>query len=416
MRDLLRSRNARLYLTGQVVSLFGDSSMFLAMGIWVKMLTGSNSAAGLVFFAYGLPQLFSPVFGVLVDRFRRRPLLIFTNFALGFVVLLLLFVHGRDTVWIIYLVMILYGLSYNIIGSAGPALLSTMLPDELLGYGNGALSTVQEGLRLVGPIAGAGLFVAVGGGWIAVIDSATFFIAVVCLLLIKVDEPRLLPRESHWFDEAAAGARHIFRSAILRQVTIATTIAVFVVGFMDTVMFAIVSQGLHRPTAFLGIMLAMQGVGGLLGGLSAAAVMRRVGEGILCGIGLGIVAVTCVALVSSSLPLVLVAFSLLGMGTPWIVVSITTLYQRLTPPNLHGRTFAALNLLLGLPQTASIAVGAALIAVVNYRYTVLSVAAMVAIGAVYLLTRPEQWKRRPREQNERDQAVPKETSFAEPNR
>ena len=48
--------------------------------------------------------------------------------------------------------------------------------------------------------------------------------------------------ESHWFDEAAAGARHIFRSAILRQVTIATTIAVFVVGFMDTVMLASPSQ------------------------------------------------------------------------------------------------------------------------------------------------------------------------------
>jgi hypothetical protein len=44
------------------VSLFGDSPVYLARDIWVKMLTGSNSAASLVFFANGQAQLFSPVF------------------------------------------------------------------------------------------------------------------------------------------------------------------------------------------------------------------------------------------------------------------------------------------------------------------------------------------------------------------
>ncbi len=48
MRQLLRIRNARIYLLGDVVSTLGDSALWLAMAIWIKELTGSSAAAGLV--------------------------------------------------------------------------------------------------------------------------------------------------------------------------------------------------------------------------------------------------------------------------------------------------------------------------------------------------------------------------------
>jgi len=69
----MSSRDARVYLTGQSFSLFGDTSMFLALGIWTKELTHSNAAAGLTFFFGVLAALFAPFAGMLVDRARRRP-------------------------------------------------------------------------------------------------------------------------------------------------------------------------------------------------------------------------------------------------------------------------------------------------------------------------------------------------------
>ena len=54
MRQLLRDRNAFLCLSGQLVSAFGDNALWLAMGIWVKLLTGSSSLAGLTFFVFML--------------------------------------------------------------------------------------------------------------------------------------------------------------------------------------------------------------------------------------------------------------------------------------------------------------------------------------------------------------------------
>ena len=44
MRELLRNRNARIFLAGWSVSTLGDSAMFLVLGIWAKDLTGSSSA------------------------------------------------------------------------------------------------------------------------------------------------------------------------------------------------------------------------------------------------------------------------------------------------------------------------------------------------------------------------------------
>ena len=154
MRQLLARRDARIYLSGQLFSLFGDSSLWLAMGIWVKTLTGSNAQAGLVIFFFTAPSLLAPALGLLADRVRRRPLLLAVNTLTAAAVLGLLAVDGRGQVWLIDLVMFAYGLSYGVIGPAQSALLTVMLPARLLPDANAALRTAQALVSLIGPLAG----------------------------------------------------------------------------------------------------------------------------------------------------------------------------------------------------------------------------------------------------------------------
>lgn len=79
---------------------------------------------------------------------------------------------------------------------------------------------------------------------------------------------------------------------------------------------------------------------------------------------------------------------LIGASLPWIIAGITTLFQRRTPSTLMGRTDAALNVLIAVPQTTAIAAGAALIALVDYRLLLAVMAVLMATSALYLVTRP----------------------------
>ena len=390
MRRLLRVRDARVYLTGQVFSLFGDTALWLAMGIWVKTLTGSNAAAGLVFFFANAPVLLAPLTGLLVDRVRRRPLLIVVNATTGGAVLLLLLVHGRGQVWLVYLVMTWYGLAYSVLGAAQSALLTTLLPVGLLADANGALRTVQESLRLVGPLTGAGLFVLAGGHTVAILDAATFAVPVVCLLALRVREPAPQPRRSHWRAELTAGLRYLARTPALRHLIIAAAGAMTVFGFTETVLYAVGGTGLHRPAAFVGVLVAVQGAGAVVGGPTAAPLVRRIGEGRLVGLGMGLAGVAALLEMPPFLPSVLAGVILFGVSIPWLVVGFTTLVQRLTPPGLQGRVYAAADTLVTTPQTVSIAVGAGLIGVTGYQPLLAALAVVVALAAAYLLTRPEQ--------------------------
>lgn len=390
MRRLLGHRDARVYVIGQVFSLFGDSCLWLAMGIWVKTLTGSNAAAGLTFFFFTAPTLLAPISGLLSDRVRRRPLLLATNIAIGAAVLLLLLVHSSEQVWLVYLVMALYGLSYTLFGPAQSALLVLIVPADLLPDANSTLRTIQESLRLVGPLTGAALFVAIGAHAIVVIDAGTFAAAAISLLVLRLREPLPHPSPGRWRTELLAGIRHVSRATQLRHVVTAGAISTTVFGFAETITYAIAGKGLHQHPAFVGILVAIQGVGALIGGATAAPLIRRLGEGRLVGGALLTAAAGALLELPAILAPIAVGFVLFGAAIPWVVVALISLTQRLTPNELQGRAYSAVDTLITVPQTLSIALGAGLITLTGYRALLAAMAAVMSTAAAYLLTRPEQ--------------------------
>jgi MFS family permease len=387
MRRLLGIRNVRIFVAGWTASVFGDWAMFIVLGVWTKDLTGSNSAAGLVFFALSLPSLCSPLAGLVVDRLPRRPLLMWTYAAEAVVVLSLLFVHDRGDVWIIYAVTVFYGAAGTFAASARSALLTVMVPKELLAESNGILQTLREGLRLVAPLVGALIYAAVGGGAVAILDSASFVVVAIALAAIRLEEPRFAREEHHFVTELLAGVRHVFSTLPLRQIVLATGMCLLVVGFSETLIFAVLDQGLNRPASFFGVLSSLQGVGAIAGGVTAAKVMRRVGDVKLVGMGMALFAVGELSFLSHSLALVLAGIAVAGAGIAWLIVGYITAIQVRTPLRLQGRVLSASDTLVNTPQTISIALGALLVTMLDYRVLVAVMFVAVLACGVYLLTR-----------------------------
>jgi MFS family permease len=275
MRAILRRPDVRLLFGGQFLSMFGDWAMFIALGVWARVLTGSNAEAGLVFLFLGLTGLVAPLGGIVVDRLPKRRLMISTHLALAAVMCLLLLVHSRSDLWLLYVVTLLYGLGGDIFAAARTSMLKAMLPDEQLGEANSVLQTVREGLRIIAPVTGAGLFAAFGGHVVAVIDAATFAGSALTLVALPFVKPPTAAREHHFLREASAGIAHIARTKVLRELTIGLCAALAVIGFCETLIFAIVINGLHHSAPFVGVLDTFQGVGAIAGGLLSSRIVRR---------------------------------------------------------------------------------------------------------------------------------------------
>jgi MFS family permease len=386
MRALLHRRDLRLLIAGQSLSMFGDWAMIIVLGIWAKVLTGSNAQAGLVFFVFALAGLVAPLGGLVVDRVRKRPLMIATHIALAAVICSLLFVHGSGDMWLIYTVTALYGLGGDIFAAARTSMLKAMLPDELLGDANGALQSIREGLRIVAPLAGAGIFAAFGGRAVALVDAATFIASAGTLVALRFTEPPRAVKEQHFLREVSMGFTHIARTRLLRQLTIGVAAAMLVAGFAETLLFAMASA-LGRSPSFIGVMGTFQGVGAIAGGIVAARLMRKLGELRLAGVGLLLFGAGDALWLVPRLYVVLPAMAIAGTGIVWAIVALGTAYQRYSPGELQGRVSAAANMLFSVPQTLSIAAGAALITLVDYRVEIVAMGIVFLFASGYLLTR-----------------------------
>ena len=381
-------RRFRRLLAGNSLSSFGDSALYLTLGIWAKDLTGSNAAAGAIFLAQGLGALSAPFAGHLVDRVPRRPLLVATNGATSLIVLLLLSVRSEAQLWVMYLVAVAYGAAFVVLAAAGAGLVKDMLPDHDLASANAASTTVTQGLRIASPLAGAALYARFGGGAVAVLDSATFLAAIAALLSVHVPEASVaVGHDVPVRAQMLAGAAHLCRTPGLSQIVASAVVAMLVLGFYESLTFAVIAA-LHRPASFFGVLMGVQAVGSIAGGLVSGRLVRRLGEARVLGAAL--IAWAAASFVYT-VPMVAAAFSALavfGVAVSLYAVSVATATQRRTPPSLQGRVNAATGMATNLAQTLSIAIGAVLVGPVGYRPLLLAVAAVVAAAALPLLLRP----------------------------
>jgi MFS family permease len=384
MRTVLKRPDFRLLFGGLFFSMSAESILLLALAIWAKDLTGSDGMAGAAILAVVAPMTLAPMIGFVVDRFRRRPFLVCALLisALGLSPLLL--VVDRDDLWILYAVAVGYGLSFISVSAALNGLIKEVVPEQLLAEANGALQTVRQGLRLIAPLIGAGLYTVTKGWGLALAGMAGFLIAAAIIYFLKTADPKPVPTESRWLTEVTAGIRHLANTPSIKRALLGTVAAITVFGFSESVFFAFVDQGLHKPPTFLAVIVSVQGIGGLLGGLTASKVVRRYGEITTMSLGMLLFLPIFLTSIFPSVYLVFPTTVLGGLGLPWVIVGLMTLMQRVTPGAIMGRVSSAMDALISGPQALSIALGAILVEQVPFRILLVCCTVVCAVSGLYL--------------------------------
>ncbi len=388
-REALAQPQFRRLAFAWVISTFGDSALYITAAIWVKHLPGSDAAAGMVFAALGLPPLFAPLTGQLADHFRRKPLLVINNAVAAVVVLLLLMVHSGDRVWLIYVAIFLYANSAYVTAAAQSGLLRAMLPLRLLAPANGMLSSIDQGLRIVAPLAGAGLFALSGMDPVVILAAACFVLTALVLLTLRMTGPKPEPDpEASFWLRTTAGFRFIGQHRALRTATLTIFITIAATGVLNVTNFASLEEGVGLPVEFLSVLVSVQGVMSIAGGLTASIIIRRAGLQKSMAAGVLLTGLGVATLASSSIVLFLIGISLAGIGVPWMVVAYVTFRQSETPLRLQGRTAAAANLVFNGPQVLMSVPPAAIIGLIDYRLLILGTTIACLLSMIPVLRSP----------------------------
>ena len=201
---------------------------------------------------------------------------------------------------------------------------------------------------------------------------------------MSLQDQRPARSEGHWLAEMSGGIRHLWSDRILRHTLVGLGLMLLVLGFSEASIYAIIDV-FGKPVEFVSVIVTVQGVGAVLGGLTATWWVRRIGEVGAFAVGaLVLAAALAVIAATESLPVLLIDVPLFGYAIPLVIVAFMTLIQRRTPLRLMGRVSTAVEVVMGSPQAASLAFGSILVSLVSYHVIFMLMAVVVGGSVLYL--------------------------------
>ncbi|GAA5146857.1 MFS transporter [Nocardioides marinquilinus] len=278
------SRDFTRFWWAETVSSFGTYITLLALQtIVVLTLDGTAQDVGWVNSARWLPYLvLGLVVGALVDRYRRKPVLVVTDLAQAVLLAAIPLAWALDvlTLPLLLVVAACYGAASLVNGAASTAFVPRLVERRDLQRAHARIDGADAVAQTSGP-ALAGLLVKLVGAPLAVlVDAATYLFAAVATLTLRVDEPAPAPTaRPSIVREIRDGVRWVYRGsglAVLAATTHVWFAANAVVGAV-LAPFALVTLGLS-PLQF-GVATALAGVGAVVGTATTSAGGRRLGTG-----------------------------------------------------------------------------------------------------------------------------------------
>lgn len=334
--------NYRVWFIGALVSNVGAWMQATALS-WVVLteLTDNDAAAMGITMAlqFAPPLLLVGVTGWVADRFDRRRLLVVTQsllLLLGVAIGVLLLL-GVMTLPIMYAFALGLGVIAAFDNPARQAFVSDLVTREIASNAVALNAASFNGARMIGPAVAGVVIVAVGTGWVFLVNGITFLGMIVALLLIRTDE--LIPRvKAPGASRLADGFRYVGRRPDL-MVTFAMVFLVGAFGMNFPIFASTMALEFGQEADGYGLLSSILAVGSLAGALLAA---RRDRARIRVVIG-GTLLFAIAATVSAAMPTYWTYAATL-MFTGFAVVTMLTTangyVQTTTDPVLRGRVLA----------------------------------------------------------------------------
>lgn len=403
-RGLWRHSDFNKLWLGQTVSVFGSQVTLLALPLTaVVYLNASATAVGLMVSARDFAVLALMLFfGVLVDRMRRKPLMVTADLVrvglLGVIPILVW--TGSLGMPVLYVVAFLLGCFTVVFDLSYRSYLPSVVSEDALLAGNSRLQLTESVSEVAGPGLGGVLVQVLRAPFALLVDAASFLFSAALLLLIKTPEPSPKAAENAnrglqgVFGEIGAGLKFTLGHKMLRPIAGAAAVFNFFAQIMLTLFVIYATRVLHMSGGEIGLVFAGFGVGGVVAAMSLDKFLGALGYGRLLLVGYVVGAAAIVSLpfvfvhgLGGSV-LLLVVFFVAGVGIVSLNIVEMTLRQVATPNSVQGRVNASFRFLVGALLPISAAVAGVLGDHLGLRATLFVVAVGIPFSLLLLVFSP----------------------------
>lgn len=347
--------------TGQALSMFGTSIVSFALIWWLTEKTGSAQVlAASTLFAL-LPRIvLGPFVGTLVDKFKRKSVLLVGNSVVALLTfgLVLLFYFEITIPWQIILIIFLREIGLTFKSTAMSASTTLMVPESQLSRIGGVNHTLAGVLRIVGAPTGALLITWFPVHTVLSIDIITAIIAIVSLIIIVIPQPPKQPTDdltkkdqSSFLEQTKEGLQFVLRWKALFWVVMTCTFANVFIGPSIAFQPLLVTRVFGGGALELSYISIAAGTGAILGGLLMSAwkgFKRRLITGAVGWIGIGVTYMVASLTPANMYPMFLAMIFLAGVSTPVGCAPVDAFYQSCIPAEKQGRVLSVLNSIDGL--------------------------------------------------------------------
>jgi MFS family permease len=422
---VLRNRPFLLLWLSQVLTQIGVNMVLYALTVVVLEASSLSSAVSALFLTFLVPSvLFSALAGVYVDRIDRRLVLVVTN-ALRAAVLVGIFAVGGD-IGMVLLLNTIFSIVTVFFAPAEAAMIPVLVPREQLVAANGIFTLTLNGAFALGYALLGPLIVTLAGGPqpVIIVVAILFGLAAVLCLTLPADPP--VPHSRQRAREAVSEASHAVTGVFgqLREgmtyirdnPAIAWSLAYLGISASLIGVVAVLGPSFARDTLGLApkdliVVVLPLGLGIVMGVLllnsfGQYVARRRAIEFGLVLLGVLLVILTVAGPVSriltgvgdrvplvdlsalTSLVAVVVAIGFLaGVCYGIVAISAQVQLQEDIPPDVRGRVFGVLNMLISVASILPIIVVGPIADVVGTTAVILTIAAAVLVSGLFSILR-----------------------------
>jgi MFS family permease len=396
--SLWRNRDFALLWAGQSVSEIGSQVTMLALPLLATITLHASTfeVALLSVFSSAAFLLVALQAGAIVDRLRKKPVLVASDFARAVLIASIPVAQllGVLTIWQMYAVALAASVLTVFFDVAYQSYLPVLVTRDRLVEGNAKIAGSAAVAQFAGPGVAGALVAAVGAPYAVVVDAASFLVSGVATAAVHDTEklPPLRAAGRRLRDEIREGLSFVVRHPILSRIVGCTGTSNFFSSMGGAVEIVFLVRTLHASPTVVGLVFSLAALGALLGASTASMLARRLGSARIVWLSLAVTEpvlfLAPAAFRGWGVLLVAAASFSLGLGSVVYNVAQVSFRQSICPPALQGRMNASVRFIVWGTMPLGGLAGGALGTWIGVRPTLVVAAAGGCASVLWVILSP----------------------------